>query len=86
MITGGSDYNIIPDDEVTFTAGSTIDSRQDIMGITITDDINVEGDETFFLILVPVLGPGNPQINPLAATITIVDNDCKYNYNIYNNQ
>ena len=84
MITGGSDYNSILNSLVTFTVGSGINSRQDIMDITITDDAIAEGDETFTVTLTPVEGPGNPQINPLlsVATITIIDNDCKYTYNI----
>ena len=80
MITGGSDYNIILDDEVTITVGSVINSRQDIMNIFIIDDDNVEGDETFTMTLTPVPGPGNPQINPQfsVATVTIIDKECKY--------
>ena len=88
MITGGSDYNSVLNSLVTFTVGSVINSGKDIMDITITDDVNVEGDETFTVTLTPVPGPGNPQINPLlsVATITITDNDCKYIYNKNNNQ
>ena len=84
LITGGSDYISILNSLVTFTVGSVIDSRQHIMDIPIIDDDNVEGDETFTVTLTPVPGPGNPQINPLlsVATVTIIDNDCKYNYNI----
>ena len=54
------------------------------MDIIITDDDIADRDETFTVILAPVPGPGNPQINPQlsVATITIIDNDCKYNYHI----
>ena len=66
------------DSPVTFTAGSAIDSRQNIMNVNITDDLMVEETETFFMTLVAVGGPpGNLRIDPdfSVATVTIIDND-----------
>ena len=50
------------------------------MNIPITNDNIVEGIETFFMTLIPVPGPGNPQIDPQlsVATIIIIDNDGEY--------
>ena len=77
---------IITNDLVTYTVGSALNSRQNIMDIPINDDAIVEGTETFTVTLSAVAGPGNPQIDPLlsVATVFIIDNDGEYNKEIKN--
>ena len=80
LITVGDDFGILfGGGEAIFTVGSAINSKQNITKIFINKDAIVEEDEAFTVTLA-ARGPGNPQINPLfsVATITIIDNDCKY--------
>ena len=80
------DYTIITNDLVTYTVGSALNSRQNIMDIPINDDAIVEGTESFTVTLSAVVGPGNPQVDPLfsVATVFIIDNDGEYNKEIKN--
>ena len=51
------------------------------MDIPINDDAIVEGTESFTVTLSAVVGPGNPQVDPLlsVATVFIIDNDGECN-------
>ena len=71
----------IVDSRVTYTVGSALNSRQNIMAIPINDDAIVEGTESFTVTLSAVAGAGNPQVDPLlsVATVFIIDNDGEYN-------
>ena len=81
IYTGSSDYTAVVNSLVTFTPGSAINSRQNIMNILITNDNIAECTETFFMTLTAVAGLGNPQIDPQlsVATIIIIDDDGEYN-------
>ena len=80
------DYTDIVNSLVTYTVGSALNSRQNIMDIPINDDAIVEGTESFTVTLSAVAGPGNPQVNALlsVATVFIIDNDGEYNKEIKN--
>ena len=60
---------------VTFTAGST---TPECITITLVDDVIYEGDETFTATISSVT-PGDTIGTPSITTITIVDNDSKFN-------
>ena len=74
MLTGGADYDSGPYN-VTFPAGVT----NIPCDVPITNDIILEGDEYFYLIIDPSSQPNGVSVsNPDHATVTIVDDDGKH--------
>ena len=60
---------------VTFPAGQTIS----IFDVPITDDMILEGDENFMLTINPSLLPIDVTVGDSGqATVTIVNDDCKF--------
>ena len=73
-ILENGDYNSGPYN-VTFSAGATTAA----FNISINDDNILEDEETFHLSIDPSSLPMDVTIgNPVQATVTIVDVDCKY--------
>lgn len=66
---GGTDYTLVTPGTATITAGNTTTN----VSITITDDSDVEGEET---IIVELSSPGNSSLGDNTSnTVTISDND-----------
>ena len=65
---------------VTFPAGQTTAT----FDVPINDDNILEGNENFMLTIDPTLPTGVTVGDPNEATVTIVDNDCKYFHNHLN--
>ena len=59
---------------VTFSAGSTTAT----FNVPINDDMILEGNENFMLTINETLPDGVSRGTPSEATVTIVDDDCKF--------
>ena len=71
-------YTSVSADYVTIstTVGPFNDAtRVQCFGVTITDDLDPERDEVFFIDFVPTLDTVG--IGPSRVSVTILDNDCK---------
>ena len=71
ITTGSADYVTI-----SMMVGPFNDAtREQCFNVTITDDLDPERDEVFFIDFVPTLDTVN--IQPSRVSVTILDNDCK---------
>ena len=74
MTGGGTDYTSGPY-TVTFPAGQTTAT----FNVPITDDMILEGDENFMLTINPSALPNGVTVGDSGqATVTIVNDDCKF--------